>query len=76
MEQAEKSQSEKLSDALKALEPNVTKDDRKQAQEKFKISNATVSRYLNGEGPNSDLSADLIIFFRSKIEKRNKALTT
>jgi hypothetical protein len=74
MQQDFVTQSEKLSNALKTLKPDVTREDRKTAEDKFKISNATISRYLSGDVRDNDLAADLILFFRGKIEKRDKAL--
>lgn len=67
-------QASRFAEALKLIKPDVTPDDRADAMKKFDISNATVSRYLEGEVRNNDLAASLITFFKSRIQQREKAV--
>lgn len=68
-------QADKFSQALKMIKADVTAEDRTMAQEKFEISNASVTRYLDGDVRNNDLAADLLTFFKARIAKRDKALS-
>lgn len=67
-------QSERFSEELKRIKPDVTAEDRAIAMDEFKISNASTTRYLNGDVRNNDLAASLITLFKRRIAQRNKAL--
>jgi hypothetical protein len=67
-------QKEKLSRLLVAIRPNVTKEDRKEAQVRFGITKATTSRYLNGIVNDITTGFNLYNFFKKLIDKREKAL--
>lgn len=67
-----KNQRKRLNEVLDKIVDDVTADDRKAAMEAFKMAKSTLSMYLNGRGTNNDTIADLIAFFRDRINQRDK----
>jgi DNA-directed RNA polymerase specialized sigma54-like protein len=67
-------QKEKLSDAFKAIKPNVTADDRKAAETELGKEKSTISRYLGGRVMDLDTGIQLYTFFKKRIDKREKAI--
>ena len=67
-------QAERLGEQLIKLRPDVTAQDRKDAVAEFGFTTATISRYLNGSVLDNDTAANLISFFNSKIENREKVI--
>ena len=67
-------QSEKFSAELKRINPDVTAEDKSEAVNEFKVSSATIVRYLNGDVRNNDLAASLISLFKRKISVREEVL--
>lgn len=61
---------ELLSERLAAIKPDVTAQDRKDAFAEFNLTEATIHKYLKGEGPNADLGLKLYEFFHGKIAGR------
>jgi hypothetical protein len=59
---------------LNDLRPNVTAQDREDAQKELDLSPATVNRYILGEGKRIDTALDLIEFFQKRIKGREKKL--
>lgn len=64
---------EKLTKELNRILPEITAKDKKEAIKKFKLSDATISVYLNNpsEVKNLDRLYDLIDFFNKQIIKRH-----
>lgn len=56
------------------LKRDITTQDREEAQKELDLGEATVSRYLIGEGKKIETVLALIEFFRKRIEDRDKKL--
>lgn len=67
-------QAERIAVLLQEIKPNVTKGDRDFAAQELKITEVTVSRYLNGTGVDADTAASLLMIFRARIEDREKMI--
>jgi hypothetical protein len=67
-------QIDKANKALVDLRPNVSTQDRSDAVTQLGLSGPTVQRYLNGRATNLDTALNMIQFFRTRIEKREKVL--
>lgn len=67
-------QIDEFAEALKAIAPNVAVDDKKKFIEKHGGSEATISRYLNGEVKDTGIAYKLLVFFKKEIAKRNAVL--
>lgn len=68
-----------LAKKLKAISEQITSEDKKLAREKFELSDATISFYLNGNGKdgrgtNLDTGLALLEFFHEKINERIERL--
>lgn len=63
-----------FSDRLMQLKSSVTEEDRKGAMQELKVNFVTVSRYLNGKGPNLDTAAKLYQYFKKCIQAREEML--
>ena len=74
MQNKDKTQLERLLDALNELSPDVTTDDKKIISKKLDIHQFTVARYLNGLGANADIASKLVSFFKTRISEREKAI--
>jgi hypothetical protein len=59
---------------LIGLRPDITSQDREDAQKELNLSEPTVTRYLNGEAKKIDTALDLIQFFKGKISERERKL--
>jgi hypothetical protein len=68
------SQIDRANNILLQLKPNVTAQDREDAQKELNLGEATVNRYLLGEGRKVETALDLIEFFQKRIEDREKKL--
>jgi hypothetical protein len=60
---------------LEKLKGKVSTKDIKDAISMDIASQATISRYLNGNAPNVDTATELIKFFNSRIKKRAKIIS-
>jgi hypothetical protein len=64
-----------LADELIRLSPDISPNDRDIAMKELGIkSRITISAYLNGRIGNVDVAAQLIVFFKKQIAKRNLVL--
>ena len=70
----QKTQFQRLTEVLGSLKVDVTTDDRNLAATKFKVHERTVTNYLNAQGSSSDLTANLITFFKNRIAERDKVI--
>lgn len=68
------SQKEKIAALLIELNKNVTEKDRADFMAEKKITNVTLSHYMNGRVANVDLAMEMLLFFRNKIEEREKLI--
>lgn len=59
---------------LNELRPNVTAQDRDDAQKVLDLSPATVDRYLLGQAKKINIALDLIEFLQKRIVDREKKL--
>lgn len=69
----QKTQLQRANEALAALKPNITSDDRTEAAKRFSVF--TIVMYLKGQGRNLDTAIKLLDFFKGKIETREHKLT-
>jgi transcriptional antiterminator len=67
-------QIERANTILLDLKPNVTAQDREDAQQELNMGEATVSRYLTGEGKKIETALGLIEFFQRRILERERKL--
>jgi hypothetical protein len=67
-------QKDRFAEELLSIAPDVTENDRKVFMKKYKKGVTMVSNYLNGKVANVDTAAQMLLFFRGEIEKRNKIL--
>lgn len=67
-------QVQEFAEALKAIAVNVTARDRELAVTEVGLSYETISRYMNGQVRNTDKAADLITFFKARIEERSQVI--
>lgn len=67
-------QVEEFAEALKSIAKDVSTDDKKKFIEKHGGSEATISRYLNGEVKDTGIAYKLLVFFKKEINKRNAIL--
>lgn len=74
MVNTEKRQIDRLNEVLIDLKPDVTTEDKVLAAKKYKIHVVSVGRYLNGQGTDSDTTANLIFFFKDRIAQRDKVI--
>lgn len=74
MENKEKTQLERLLEALVMISPDVTTEDKNLAAGLCDIHTVTVNRYLRGLGGDSDVAATLITFFKQRISERDQAI--
>lgn len=68
------SQIEKANAILIDLRPNITPQDRDEAQKELNLSEPTITRYLNGEAKKIETALDMIEFFQRRILERDKKL--
>lgn len=66
----------KASEILKGLRADVTPQDRKDAMQDLRLSEPTISSYLNGNARNLDTAERLIVFFRGRINRRAEVFTS
>lgn len=74
METANKSQSQRIKDALSIIASDVTADDKTACVKELPITQPTLWRYLNGEIKDLDKAIQILIFFKQRISKREDAL--
>jgi hypothetical protein len=74
MEDGSKTQRQRFSDVLKMMNTDITATDRKACLEAFDISEPTLKRYLLGYVGDNDKAANLINFFKKRIEKRDRII--
>lgn len=67
-------QLDKYSEKLKAIACDVNAEDKKLYMSKYEKSEATVSRYLNGDVKSTSIANSMYVFFKNKIDKRNEVL--
>lgn len=67
-------QIERANNILLDIKPNVTAQDREDAQKELELGEATVNRYLIGEGKKIDTALALIEFFQGRILERERKL--
>lgn len=68
------SQLERANAILVDLRPNITPQDREEAQKELNLSEPTVTRYLLGYSKKIDTALGLIQFFQKRISDREKKL--
>lgn len=61
---------ELLAEKLKTLEPEITAEDRKEAETTLKVSAPTIHKYLNGDVPKPEFGLLLFEFFKGRISDR------
>lgn len=66
---------DKAATVLQGLRPLVSSKDREAAEKELKVSPVTIIRYLNGNAKKIDTAAQLIQFFKRRIEERDKIIT-
>lgn len=69
------SHKEKLGEELKILAPNVSHEDKRAFLSNSKYRKSTVSAYLNGHVSNIDTAMEMLLFFRKRIEARDKVIS-
>lgn len=69
-------QLEKANAILTQLNPNITAQDRVDAQKELELSEPTVKRYLIGQAKEIDTAIRMINFLRGRIKQRDEALKT
>lgn len=65
----------KASELLKALKPNVTAEDRKQAMQNFGLSDVTIVNYLKGDVRDLSTAEKLLVFFKQCVNRREKVFS-
>lgn len=70
----EKTQREKLEEALSAIKDEVTALDKVAYQDKTETSKSTVSNYFNGKISDYDKAVDMLNFFRKRIADRDRKI--
>ena len=60
---------------LNNLLSDITENDRKAYMTKYDKSPTMLSNYLNKKVSNLDTAAEMLMFFRQRIAKRNKLIT-
>lgn len=68
-------QADQFAQELKKISPDVTENDRKAFMARFGLGSTLISNYLNGRVANADTAAKMLVFFKSKIAKRNKLIS-
>lgn len=68
------SQKDRISKLLMELNTKITESDRDDFFKKKNISKVTISNYMNGKGSNIDTAMEMLLFFRKKIEDREKLI--
>lgn len=68
------SQLDRANNVLLELKRDVTTQDRDEAQRELNLGQATVNRYLIGEGKKIDVAMLLIEFFQKRISDRDRKL--
>lgn len=68
------SQKERLNTQLSDMRVNITEEDKKLFHEKHGYTSTIVSNYLNGKVASVETALKMLIFFREKIEGREKVI--
>lgn len=67
-------QAERFIEQLSTIKVDVTSADRKQAVKDLGVSGPTITNYLNGKVSDLDTASAILLYFRSRIAKREKEL--
>lgn len=69
-----KTQRQRFADILKSMKPDITATDRDDCLKQLDISEPTLKRYLLGSIGDNDKAAQLIKFFKKRIEQRDSII--
>lgn len=69
-----KAQRVQLAQALVAISPNVTADDRSACAKKYNISKQTICYYLNGRVTNNDKALLVLEYLKKRIHNRQQEI--
>lgn len=69
-----KTQKQRLKDELEAIRVDVTEGDRNAYRQAHPVSTVVLSNYLNGKAASVDTGMKMLLFFRERIEEREKLL--
>lgn len=72
----ELTQLERVEEELAAMNKNITEMDRAQFMEESGISRTLLSNYMNHKAYSLDRAMEMLIFFRKKIEEREKLINS
>lgn len=67
-------QLERVSQELAGLNADITEQDRKEYMETSGASRTLLSNYMNCKAYNLDKAIEMLLFFRKKIEEREKLI--
>lgn len=67
-------QIDRLNKQLVKMKKNITTQDKKDCMERFGKHANTIQNYLSGTGKDADLAAQMISFYKEKINSRNQVL--
>ena len=70
----ELTQLERTNEELAKLNENITEQDRKDYMDLTGVSRTLLSNYMNNKAYNLDRAIDMLVYFRAKVEEREKVL--
>lgn len=67
-------QKERVASELMEINKDLTEKDRADFRDEERVSGTTLSLYMNGKVANIDLAIKMLLFFRNRIQEREKLI--